>query len=311
MSTRAAPVCFVTAATASFVPGAIVAIASFRRHHPEFDGDVVVVHDDLSQRHRNALQSASGAIRYQRVSDALRQRLDALGAAQPRLAHRLGEFHCLEAFRLRGYRKVLWCDADVLFRASVNDLFQSAAQLLCRGDEEHLRGYCRNADTFAPTHCAKGALRRTFGSGLLMIDGRLIADGRHYEALLEQVSPETWAGGARHTDQFVLNRHFAGRQTLVDWRYDYVVPMAGEIRARAGWGIEDAKALHFAGPAKPWMADAMLRWTEGNAAFKPHPAYRWWMDAYIACLTKAHVDAAGRRLREGQHAKNGTAPEDR
>ena len=297
------PVCFATVATVSFVPGAVVAIGSFRRHHPSFDGDVVVIHDGLPQRQRDCLQAVCGTIRYECVSDALRQRLDALRAAQPRLAHRLGEFYCLGAFRLRGYRKVLFYDADVLFRASVDELFRSPAPLLCRGDEAHLRGQCRDAATFAPVACTEDTLRRTFGSGFLMIDGRLLADGCHYDALLELVSPATWAdGAAKHTDQLVLNRHFAGRQTLVDWRYDYVVPMAAEIRARAGWPIEDAKALHFAGPVKPWMSDAMLRWTEGNAAFKPHPAYRWWMDAYLECLTRAHIDAAGKRLRERQLA---------
>ena len=303
MDACTAPVCFAMAATASFVPGALVTIASFRRHHPAFDGDIVVIHDDLPRHQREYLQAVCGTIRYERVSDALRQRLDALGTAQPRLAHRLAEFYCLEAFRLCGYRKVLFYDADVLFRGSVDELFRSPAPLLCRGDEAHLRGQCRDATTFAPLACGEGALQRTFGSGFLMIDGRLLADGRHHDALLERVSPAAWADGAtKHTDQFVLNCHFAGRQTLVDWRYDYVVPMAAEIRARAGWPMEDAKALHFAGPVKPWMSDAMLRWAEGNAAFKPHPAYRWWTDAYVECLTKAHIDTAGRRLRERQLA---------
>ena len=300
------PACFATVATASFVPGALVAIDSFRRHHPSFNGDVVVIHDGLCQHQRDCLQAACGAIRYECVSDALRQRLDVLGVAQPRLAHRLGEFYCLEAFRLRGYRKVLFYDADVLFRASVDELFRSPAPLLCRGDEAHLRGQCRDAATFAPVACAEGALQRTFGSGFLMIDGQLLADGQHYDALLDRVSPAAWADSAtKHTDQLVLNRHFAGRQTLVDWRYDYVVPMATEIRARAGWPMEEAKALHFAGPVKPWMTDAMLRWAEGNAAFKPHPAYRWWMDAYVECLTRAHVDAVGSRLREQCQAPQG------
>ena len=211
MNTRPASVCFATAATASFVPGAVVAIASFRRHHPAFDGGGVI-HDGLSQSLRERLRTACGEIRYQRVSDSLRQRLDALRTAHPRLAHRLGEFYCIEAFRLCGYRKVLFYDADVLFRASVDELFRSPALLLCRGDEAHLRGQGRDAGTFAPVPCAAGALQHTFGSGFLMIDGRLLADGRCYEALLERVSPAAWADRAtKHTDQLVLNRHFAGR----------------------------------------------------------------------------------------------------
>ena len=298
MDVRSAPVCFATAATESFVPGAVVAIGSFRRHHPGFDGDVVVIHDGLTQHQQESLQAACGDIRFEQASAELRQRLDTLGAAQPRLAHRLGEFLCLEAFRLDGYRKVLFYDSDVLFQASVAELFRSPALLLGRSCEAWLRGQCRDAATFAPTPCRPGALRRTFGSGFLMIDGKLLAGGRHYDDLLALVSPEAWRDRATmHTDQLVLNRHFAGRQTLVDWRYDYIVPMAPEIRARTGWRLEDARALHFAGPVKPWMPHAMLRWTKGTSLLKPRRAYRQWTDAYMALLTEAHIGAAGRRLR--------------
>ena len=299
MGTRSAPVCFATAATESFVPGAVVAIGSFRRHHPDFDGDVVVIHDGIPQHQQENLQAACGDVRFERASAELRQRLDALGAAQPRLVHRLGEFLCLEAFRLGGYRKVLFYDSDVLFQAPVGELFRSPALLLGRSCEAWLRGKCRDATTFAPTPCRVGTLRRTFGSGFLMIDGQLLAHERHYEALLVLVSPEAWRDRTTmHTDQFVLNRHFAGRQMLVDWRYDYVLPMAAEIRARTGWRLEDAKALHFAGPVKPWMPQAMLRWTKGSPLLKPRRAYRQWTDAYMEFLTEAHINAAGGRLRQ-------------
>ena len=299
MGTRSASVCFATAATESFVPGAVVAIGSFRRHHPGFDGDVVLIHDGLPQHQRESLQAVCGDVRFERASSELRQRLDALGRAQPHLAHRLGEFLCLEAFRLGGYRKVLFYDSDVLFRASVGELFRSPALLLCRSDEAWLHGQCRDAATFAPASCRAGALRRTFGSGFLMIDGKLLADGCHYEDLLALVSPEAWRDRATmHTDQFVLNRHFAGRQTLVDWRYDYVVPMAAKIRARTGWRLEDAKVLHFAGPVKPWMPQAMLRWTQGTPFLKPWRPYRQWTNAYMKLLTEAHINAAGGRLRQ-------------
>ena len=299
MDARSAPVCFATAATELFVPGVVVAVCSFRRHHPDFDGDVVVIHDGIPQRQQEGLQAACGDIRFEQMSDELRQRVDALGAALPPLAHRLGEFLCLEAFRLSGYAKVLYYDSDVLFRASVGELFRSPALLLGRSDEAWLRGQCRDAATFAPTPDPIGALRRTFGSGFLLIDGKLLAGARHYEALLAQVSPAAWRDRiTQHTDQLVLNLHFAGRQTLVDWRYDYVVPMAAEIRARTGWRLEDGKVLHFAGPVKPWMTHAMLGWTEGNSAYKPLAANRLWTDAYLAFLTRAHIDAAGNRLRE-------------
>ena len=119
-----------------------------------------------------------------------------------------------------------------------------------------------------------------------------------YRELLTLVSPETWRRTATtHTDQLILNRHFAGRQTLVSWTYDFVLPMAEAIRAREGVDAGSARALHFAGPVKPWMPEAMLRWTEGDPGAKPRDAFRRWYDAYVACLADAHVRSARDRLR--------------
>ena len=301
MDAQRAADCFVTATTESFVPGTIVTISSFLKHHPFFDGDIVVIHDALPALQRQRVNEICGEVRFEQVSAELRTRLAALKAAQPRLAHRLGELYSLEAFRLKGYRKVLFYDSDVLLRASVEELFRSPALLQCRSDEAGLRGQWRDVDNYEPVPPRAGALERTFGSGFLMIDGQLLEEAGSYAKLLALVSPETWRDRAtQHTDQLVLNRHFAGRQTLVDWRYDFVVPMAGEIHASEGWTVEDAKALHFAGPVKPWMTDAMLRWAEGCSALKPSPTYRHWSDAYWDCLTRAHVRGVRQRLREMQ-----------
>ena len=64
-----------------------------------------------------------------------------------------------------------------------------------------------------------------FVIGLLVIDEGLVREGC-YAGLLEMVSEETW----RHTrvrpaDQLVLNRYFAGRQTLVSSTCNYLPTM--------------------------------------------------------------------------------------
>ena len=121
-----------------------------------------------------------------------------------------------------------------------------------------------------------------------MIDATLLEDGRHPD-LLALVSPGTWRGTATpHTDRFILNRCFAGRQTLVGWTYDFALPMAEKISAREGDDAGSAKVLHFAGPVKPWMPDAMLRWMRGNADAKPQPAHTRWHDAYVRHPPAAH-----------------------
>ncbi len=283
------------------MPGTLVALGSFLKHHPGFGGDLVVVHDALPEAHRRHLSQACPRVRFEPISPELHDRLAALGAARPELAPRLGQLYSLEAFRLRGYRKVLFYDSDVLFQASVADLFDSPAALLCCGDDVFLRGARRDAATFAPLPPARppgaaGVLERTFGAGFLLIDAGLVEEGCYTE-LLDLVAPQSWSGAATtHTDQLILNRHFAGRQTLVGWTYDFVVPMAEAIHAREGVDAGNARTLHFAGPVKPWMPEAMLRWTQGDPKRKPVDAFRLWYDAYVGCLADAHVRSAGDRL---------------
>ena len=307
MPTSTSQVCLVTAATEGFVPGAVVALGSFLKHHPDFGGDLVVVHEALPEPHRRRLADACPRLRFEPVSPELRHRLDALGAARPAFAARRGQFHSLEAFRLKGYRKVLWYDCDVLFQAPVDELFDSPAALLCCGDDVFLRGWSRDARTYAPQPepgAAGGALERTFGAGFLLIDGALVDEGC-YRTLLDSVAPETWRGTATtHADQLVLNRCLAGRQTLAGWTYDFVLPQAEAIRMREGIDATSAKVLHFAGPVKPWMPDALLRWTSGDPRFKPAQAYKAWWNAYVDHLAAAHVRSVRARLRE----RRGRAP---
>ena len=293
-------ICFVTATTELFVPGTLATLCSFRQHHPGFDGDFVVVHDGLPQAHRRHLAQACPGVCFEPVSRELRERLTALSAACPELTPSLGQFYSLEAFRLRGYRKVLFYDSDVLFQAPIDDLFESPAALLCCGDIVALCDGRRDAATFAHLPAAAaggaaGALERTFGAGFLLIDAGLVEQGCHAD-LLALVSPETWRGTATiHTDQLVLNLHFAGRQTLVSWAYDFVLPFAETIRAREGVSASNARVLHFAGPVKPWMPAAMLRWTGADPKRKPMRTFNRWYDAYVGYLADAHVRNLGAR----------------
>lgn len=296
-----ADVCVALAATGDFLPGALVAASSFLSRHPGFGGGMVLFHDGLPEERRAALAGALPPLRFERVRPELRERLRRL-AASPLAPRRSGsDFWRLEAFRIGGYRKVLYLDSDLLFRGPVDALFASDDALVCCGDEAFVRGRCRDAATFRPIADPAlagpaGALERTFNSGWLLVDGRLTGE-RAWSELLARVAPETWEGtDTPHTDQLLLNRHFAGRQTVVSSAYNYPLPLADAIAAREGIGPAEAKVLHFTGAVKPWDAAAMLRLAAGEPRLRPHRAWVWWHEAYMECLNAAYLRSTARRL---------------
>ena len=282
-SSSTSGICLATATTESFVPGALVMLGSFLEHHPRFDGDLVIIHDALPQAARDALQALSDRVRFETVSTRLRDRLARLAAGHPAFASGREYFYSLEAFRLHGYRKVLFYDSDVLVRAPFDALFDAPGTLLCCPDHVALGGGRRDARTFEPLSPADPAdapaLSNTFNSGFFLLDGRL-ADGACYADLLDMVHPHMWPGPrAPHTDQFLLNRCFAGRCTLVSSTYNYLLASAPAIRARENLAPEHAKVLHFNYPVKPWAPDAMLRWVWAHPARAPTRHFKLWSDA--------------------------------
>ena len=186
MDERGSKVCLALGATDSFLPGAVVAIASFLKHHPGSCGGIVLFHDGLPAERCAALERAFPLLRLEPVRPALRERLARLGAARPDLRGKLPDFYSLEAFRIDGYRKVLYCDCDVLFRQPIDELFVAEDALQCCADFESLKGWCHDAGTYRPIAEVSaagpaGALERTFNCGLLLIDACLTGERTYAE----------------------------------------------------------------------------------------------------------------------------------
>ena len=282
-------VCLATGTTEDFVPGTFVLVTSFLKQHPAFGGDIVILHDDLCGASRDALLSVSGQVRLEPVSRALRSRLRVVASALPAIGRQMPQFFSLEAFRLAEHRKVLFCDSDLLFRGPVDELFDAPEALLAVGDIACLRGVARDASRFDyPPRRGVPALQDTFNAGFLLID-QALTSGACYADLLEMLVPETWDGVvSSHTDQLLLNRYFAGRQTLVALTYNYPVPDANEIRQRHALGPESAKVLHFLGHGKPWQMATMLEKSPSVAA------YQQWYDAWTTAVASVHLQ---RKLR--------------
>ena len=294
-------ICFATVTTEDYLPGTLVTVGSFLRHHPGFDGDVVVIHDNgLPERLREVLSGTFDGLRFMPVSPELVERAERVRAALPQHGFTPARFFALDAFRLRGYRKVLFCDSDLLFRAPVDSLFDSPHALLCCGDKAFLEGRRRDAATFAPVPPggpagAGGVLERTFNSGFLLIDNALTASERCHDDLLAMLSPAAWRDVPRPwADQLLLNRYFAGRQTLIGSTYNFLLASAQAIRAREGVDVESARVLHYVKAVKPWSPEAMLRWAWDLGSTPAAAAFRFWYDAYLDVLAQAHVRTGAR-----------------
>ena len=59
--------CLATTATDPFVPSVVAMLGSFRAHHPGFDGDVVILHDGLSEMSRELLAAIDGRVCFEPV----------------------------------------------------------------------------------------------------------------------------------------------------------------------------------------------------------------------------------------------------
>ena len=118
---------------------------------------------------------------------------------------------------------------------------------------------------------------------------------RVYADLLAAMSPAHWRDLEMPLgEQPLLNRYFAGRQTLVSSTYNFLIYGAAAIRAREGVDLRRAKVVHFNTVAKPWRPDAMLRWTWDRWNPPAVAAFKLWHDAYVEALVNARVRTAVR-----------------
>ena len=288
-SLRAPRAAVATVTDDRFLPGTLVLLSSFLHHNPWFDGDLVVIHDELSAAGRAALATFPN-VRLHAVEPPLAGRLDAIAARFPPAKRPI--FYSLEAFNLPQYSRVLKLDSDMLCTGDASDLFATDAALACCPDQCYLRGRVRDRRTYRPIDAPSGGatagvLPMTFNAGMMLIaPGRLPASA--FDDLLDLLQPRTWdAVESGHTDSVVLNRYFEGRWTPVDERYNYLTSKQTDRATRARPAIDEAIFLHFVGRRKPWRSR-----DEGTAmSDERRAALRLWRDAWTQAARRLDARA--------------------
>jgi lipopolysaccharide biosynthesis glycosyltransferase len=271
----------------NFLPGALTMIRSFIDANPWFSGDIIVIYDGLTEQTATALKYHWPNIMLRKVGAELTERMAAVAAAAGWQSNKQLQFASLEAFALEDYDRVIFCDSDILFLASIEHLLAIEAPLIACGDGANFRGNLRRISDFAEVTAQTAQpkskyISDTFNTGMMII--RMDEKSReNYGQLVAMMDPQIWRNDQTgHTDQMLLNIYFAGQQTIADPSYNYLMSHRALIEKATGIDIEKARAIHFTGPAKPWLGLDKLRATELDQPY--FEAYRKWRGVYSTML---------------------------
>ena len=291
--------CIATVTSSGYIPATLVMIGSFLEHNHWFTGDIVIIHDNLPEEDRDLLSCFKNII-FLQVSEALNGKLETLNQEVPErgLGHKFARFYSLEAFRLTGYRKVLFLDSDMLILDDLGHLFDmphvtDADRLMCCGDRcYHFNGK-RDTETFNPLFtpeeigAAKETFNTSFNSGFMLID-RYYLDGTHYRNMLEILSPHIWRKvRSPLTDQLVLNHYFRDNVHILSGKYNFVLLYPNQILKRENLSPEDIKVIHFAGRMKPWNPEQVFKLLKTDASIIRY--VRLWNQHYLEFLPHFHL----------------------
>ncbi len=288
--------CLLTITDDGFIDGTEMLVFSFLRHNPWFAGRILVlVGGALSEASRARLRALApvefivpGADLDARVA-ALTQAIPALKRAGPRFAS-------LEAFGLIEFERVVYIDSDAFVTGDLSPLFDDPRPLLASPDGSRYDELLGDADAARESNRQRYglALSGCFNSGVLSIGGDCLQ--RHVrDALVASIDADFWQGveTVGWTDQLILNRHFAGRATLLDGRWNYMPILEAKIRRAHRLHCFDARIVHMAGRCKPWETPPcdLFEQAPGLAKF-----YELWQQ--LRALLPGAADAASDTTRE-------------
>ncbi|MFT7359651.1 glycosyltransferase family 8 protein [Parasphingorhabdus sp.] len=276
-----------TVTSEEFLPGTLVMLSSFLTHNKWFRGDITIIHQNLGDASVRLLTDCFPNVIMHPISDALGLRLDELAEAVPWIGIRKLQFGSLEVLSLVDQDRIIFCDSDLLFLDSVEQLIALPDPLICCGDGAFYRGNSRSRTDFSelpPTAAKRLQLQEPFNSGFMILGKSLLSEV-NYQAVLSMITADRWQSDATgHTDQMLFNLLFAGQQKLVSPVYNYTLSHRNVIQQSRGIALPDAKVLHFTGPAKPWLPMEVLHRADDDPAIIA--AFQMWHDGFVEFLTR-------------------------
>ena len=272
-----------TATSDDFAVGTFVMLHSFLRHNHWFRGAIHVIHNGLGESAVELLASVP-AVKLRASSDALSRCIAVLTDAHPALRDRAARFLSLDAFSIGGTGKLIFLDSDLLFLGDISEVVQRDEPFVACPDGAAVRGNARDSTTLAEVHVGtSGRLAQTFNAGLMVIGPSLRSAAEH-QALLALTEPATWERlQTNHTDQAVLNLRYGSAVAMASVRYNLLLLHRIDSMRHEPIRIEEARVIHFNGPAKPWMARRLPQAVERD------PALIRAIEHWHAAFTKALI----------------------
>lgn len=213
-------VCLVSLVDHSYMVGLQVMLRSFLMHNRWFEEDFILLDAGLSNDDRKKCRSIYSNVQFLKVDESRYIGKMPYERTQPRLKAAYFKF---DLFRIRGYRRVVFLDSDIVVLRDIRELFE-----LSDGFYAVKSGYY-NKD-------------QQFNSGVLCIDNKYLTDD-NYNMLVEKA----FEFGGWVADQDVINRLFADQITSLPV---YLNMTKREARAN-NLAREQLAILHFVGK-KPW-----------------------------------------------------------
>lgn len=283
----------VTISTPTFIPGTLVMVHSFLKYNPWFEGDFIVLTDEVTEEMEKHLTHYP-QLKFRIIGDQLLENSRAVAEADETGRIYESHFYSLELFNIQGYDKLFYVDSDMLILGSFEELFAMEDKMICVGDGVFYKDELRNGASYEKRQPKlwerKGKFwGDNFNAGLILFDGSM-ANEKHYRELTDMVTTEGYSTEAmRLQDQMMQNIYFRGQYTLVSAKYNYRMGIQEQILEKDGVTMEDAVVIHYTARRKPWFPEEALVRVKRDADY--FRAFELWQQHWIEVMRKLHETA--------------------
>jgi len=278
----------VTVTNEEYLDGTKVLFYSFLAHNPQFEGDLIVIHHDLSAEKQQELILLFDVI-FVRIGEELIHAIEALVQEKRELINRYQRFWSLAVFKLNQYENLLFLDSDILIRGSLQHLFETSNGFSSCPDLSFYEGVSRSRVSFQKVESHLNPdenILKTFNAGVFSVCFSKLSPTVYVE-LLDLVKGSVFSGvKSGHTDQYVLNIYFENKVNWLDLTNNYVLKKTELIERVGGVSASEALVWHYIRHPKPWK---LMRATKNKLKGIPISTY-WseWHSTYRLVLKESN-----------------------